>query len=249
MDRLFGNNNPAPSTPSATSPANPAELNTSGNPALGTNPTVPATVDANGNPVTPTTPATPATPLDAFAKLWEDAPNPTGDNANAGLFNVDPEKLKAAAASVDFTKSLTPELMQQIAGGGENAMKAVMEAMNKTAQATYAQSAMATTKIVEKAVEKANADFMAKIPSMLKSQNLSNSLLEENPALSHPAAAPLIDAVQKQLTTKYPNATSSELNKMAKEYLSEFANVAVVKPAPETPKPAKGEVDWSQFLG
>lgn len=236
MDKLFG------TTPQQPAPANPADLNNPTNPANLTNPTVPATaVLATPSPTEPN-------PLDVFNKLWENVPISEEDKDKNALFNIDPEKLRAAAASVDFSKSIPPEISARIQAGGADAMTALVEAMNKTAQSTYAQSAMATTKIVEKAVEKAQADFMSKIPAMLKSQNLSNTLLEENPALSHPAAAPLIDAVQKQLTVKYPNATQAELNTMAKNYLAEFANVAVVKPPPEVLKPAKGEYNWSSFL-
>jgi hypothetical protein len=233
----------APAQQPAPQPAaNPADLGMPTNP-MGANPTVPA-----NQPVVTSEPKPEPIPLDQFSKMWETPKVPEGEEAPTSMFaNLDPAKLREAAGTVDFTKALTPELLARINAGGPEAQAAVLEAMNKTAQATYAQSALATTKIVEQAVAKAEESFAKKVPGLLKSQNLSESLIKENPALSHAAAQPIIKAIEKQLAVTYPNATTDELTKHAKDYLAGFAEIAAGKPpVVETPQVKPAE-DWSRF--
>lgn len=192
---------------------------------------------------------TAASPLDEFKGLWET--NAT-DNANDQPigFNVDPQKLMEAASKVDFTKVIKPEDMAAITAGGEGAAQAFMRAMNSVTQNSYAQSALATSKIVEAALAQAQEKFESKIPSYIKKHNLSNSLREDNPALSHPAAAPILTALENQLTVKYPSATGAEIKKMATDYLTSFATAASPKKPEEATggKGGKPEMDWSTFL-
>lgn len=192
----------------------------------------------------------PQSPLDAFKGLWETSDTDQKLNEPVG-FNVDPQKLMEAASKVDFTKVIKQEDMAAITQGGEGAAQAFMRAINSVTQNSYAQSALAASKIVEAALGKAQEKFEASIPTYIKKQNLSNSLREENPALSHPAAAPILTALETQFTVKYPNATGAEIKKMATEYLTSFATAAL--PAKQEPNTnsasSKNEMDWSKFLG
>lgn len=192
---------------------------------------------------------TAASPLDEFKGLWETSATDNKEDQPIG-FNVDPQKLMEAASKVDFTKVIKPEDMAAITAGGEGAAQAFMRVINSVTQNSYAQSALATSKIVEAALAQAQEKFEAKIPSYIKKQNLSNSLREENPALSHPAAAPILTAIESQLTVKYPSATGAEIKKMATDYLTSFATAVTPKKSEETTggKGGKTEMDWSTFL-
>jgi len=246
---LFGgaNANTAPAQPT---PGNIPTNVTQPNP---TNPTVPA-----GNPpapTTPTEPTPPTNPMDNFSDLWKpvevDPKNPNPDNQP--IISVDPKALAEAARKTDFSKMITPEHMQAIAQGGEAAQQAFAQAMNAVAQGVYAQSAFASTKIVEQALAKAQERFESSIPSHVKKLQVSENLRSENPALSHPAAAPILGALESQFTMKHPNASSTEISKMAKDYLEQFAG-AVNAPKLEAEKLAqqkdqgKGTTDWTSFL-
>lgn len=241
FDKLFG---AAPaSTPAA--PANPNPEPGNGNPNAArpdpANPTVPAgTVDASKKE--------PASPLDQFNELWQ--PATTEPGANQPLISVDPKQLADAARRTDFSKVITPEHLTAIQGGGEGAAKAFVEAMNAVAQGVYAQSAFATTKIVEQAVNKARDQFSAEIPAHVKKLQVSDNLRQDNPVFNHPAASPILGAIEAQMTNKFPNASATEITTMAKQYLENFAN-AVNAPA-EAAKAAAAkknskETDWSQF--
>lgn len=247
---IFGSNNPAAAAPAAQAgagqpgniPPNPSQVPaTSG--ATAPNGTVPA-----GTPAPAA--AENASPLDQFKDIWQPAENATEPQP---LINVDPKSLAEAAKKTDFAKMITPEQLQAIGQGGEAATAAFVQAMNQVAQGVYAQSAFATTKIVEQAVSKAREQFQAEIPAHVKKLNVSESLRNENPAFSHPAASPILGAIEAQLTQKHPNASAAELSNMAKQYLEQFANVVTApQKAAEADaankKASAGETDWSNFL-
>jgi len=190
-----------------------------------------------------------AAPLDQFKDIWQPSDN---KNENQPLINVDPKSLAEAAKKTDFTKMISPEQLSAIGQGGEAAVQAFAQAMNQVAQGVYAQSAFATTKIVESAVNKAREQFQAEIPAHVKRLTVSESLQSENPAFSHPAASPILGAIQAQLAQKHPNASSSELTGMAKQYLEQFANVvSAPQKAADAKKAEAGkpkDFDFSTFL-
>lgn len=116
--------------------------------------------------------------------------------------NVDPQKLMEAARKTDFSKAISSNQLEAIAGGGQEAVAAFASAMNSVAQTVYANSALATTKIVEQALMKAQQQYDAKIPGLIKRQTVSDTLRTENPMFSNPAVQPLISALEAQLAVK-----------------------------------------------
>lgn len=212
-------------------------------------PAAPA-VPATSNPAAQTgdNNTTPAAPLDDFSKLWETAP--TDPNAPpAGVFgDIDPKKVFDAAKGANFAATVSQETLQAIAAGGEGAVKALQDALNSTTQAVFAQSTLATTKMVEQAINKTMAKYESELPGLVARHAASDSLRNKNPALSNPAAAPIIAAVQAQLAIKHPGATASQLTEMAESYLSNFAEVVKPAAAPTQKDEAAGGTDWSKFL-
>lgn len=188
----------------------------------------------------------PVSPLDPFADLWKNDPalTPKPDP----LFNINKEQLINASRTQDFRGSITKEQLIAIGKGGNEAMEAFSSVMNTVAQDTYARAAEATTKLIEAALVKNNAQQADKFSKQIKTQNLNESLRAENPAFSHPAAQPLISAMEQQMSVKFPNATASELRDMALQYISGFAT-AVTKPDPvSNTKQKPEETDWTTFL-
>lgn len=266
FSNLMGSgNNAVPNTPAPGSVPNPATgttgtLPTPGNIPSGTPTTGVTTPGAAPNGVLPAagadgTNGTPTTtPFDTFKDLWKN--DPVDPNAPApGVFGtIDPKKFMEAAGKIDFSKSVTPEQLTAIAGGGEGAMAAFAQAMNKVAQGVYAQSAFATTKIVEQALSKSKEAFLAELPQHIKKQTVTDSLRAENPIFSNPAVQPIISALEAQMTVKYPNATAPEITAMAKTYVEALGISFAPKPVPNNAtgntggKGSKGETDWSKFL-
>lgn len=196
---------------------------------------------------TPVEPAAPVSPMDEFKSLWEPSATPNVDaTLPANMFaGTDPTKMLESARKVDFAKNISPEVLAKITAGGPDAANAFAQAINDVAQRSYAQSSFASTKIVEAALAKFQEGLDARLPSQVKNFQVRESLRESNPALSHPAAAPIMEALQAQLTVKYPNATVAELQGMASQYLTSFTAMAnPAKPGPAVP----AAEDWDKFF-
>lgn len=198
-------------------------------------------------PVVETKPTTPVSPLDQFTALWEPTPAPTGVDGTlpGNIFaGATLDKMVAASRNVDFAKSIPPEMLTKITAGGPEAAAAFQAVINDISQRAYAQSSFAATQIVETALKKFNEGLDTRLPSQIKKHQVSQTIRDDNPALTHPAAAPILEALQAQMTVKYPNASVTEIKDMAKQYLTSFNTVA--NPVKPTAVPASE--DWGRFF-
>ena len=185
-------------------------------------------------------------PMDSFKSLWEPV-NTQGVDGTlpANMFaGADQNKMLEAARKVDFAKSIPPEVLSQITAGGPEAAQAFAKALNDVSQRAYAQSSFASTKIVEAALAKFQEGLDNRLPSQIKKHQVSDTIRESNPALSHPAAAPIMEALQAQLTVKFPNATVAELKGMASDYLTQFNQLANPVAKPTIPVAE----DWDSYF-
>lgn len=249
MDKLFGtgSSQPTPASAPTQQPTGPGNIPPNG-----------GTTDSN-NPATPpgTTEAAKqndpsANPLDAFKDIWAPVKPAEGTSVPTNSFaNVDPAKIMEAAGKINFTQSLTPELLQKINAGGEGAMQAMLEAMNKVGQSSFAQAMQASIAINNRSMAEAKQQFSSELPGMFKKQAMSDSLRTENAVFSHPAVQPILEALQSQLTQKYPNATSSELAQMAKDYVTNMTGA--INPVKENNTQQQNqqstEPDWEKLMG
>lgn len=236
FSNLFGSTTPAPdAAPAPAAPAAPA-------PAQGNIPAAPSMEASASNPAAPEPQG-----LDQFTDLWKPSEQSGQNLPNQSLLNVDPQKLMEAAGKVDFARVIPQESLQAISQGGPEAMQHFAQALNKVAQTVYAQNAMATSKIVEQALGNAKTAWTSELPGFIKSQNVSETLRTENPAFNHPAASPILGALQQQLNVKFPNASSQEIASMAKSYLGQFAQAVSPQQSQQSAKPEDG-VDWTKFL-
>ena len=163
-----------------------------------------------------------AQPDDPYAKLWETNPEDNKD-PKALDFNIDTNKLAEIAGKLDYSQVITPEMKQQLAAGGEDAVNATMEIINQVQRIGYQQNAMATTKLIEAAVKSTESRIEDVISKKLKLAGLDEALSQTNPKLEDPKYAPIVNAVKQQLVTKYPNASKSEITKMTVNYLKSMA--------------------------
>lgn len=239
MEKIFGSFNSAQPAQQPAQPVAPP----------GTQ--IPANAGAT-NPNNPTVPAgsggAPESPLKEFAELWE--PNKDAKPDEPLFGNVDPAKLMEAAKKTNFSGAVTKAQLEAIQKGGTEAAEAFQQSMNSVAQTVFANSALATTKIVEQALERQRTAFEAKLPGIIKQHTVSDSLRNENPIFSDPAVAPLVKAMEHQFAQKYPNATASELTQHAKTYIAGLGSVFSPQAKEDTNKTtqATGETDWSKFF-
>lgn len=245
MEKLFGTRPaavPQPANP-VMAPVQPGNIPaTNAAPAHADNPTVPADSVKSDTP-------NPLAGLDQFKDMWAPVDPANAPKPPEAMFaGVTQEGLQTAAKKNDFSKVVTPEMMQAIAGGGDQAVAATLQAMQAMSQKSFADSAFATTKIVEQALAKQQTQFEAMIPGLVKNQTVSDNLRNANPIFNHPAAAPILDMFKNQVLQKYPNATAAEQQEMAMKYITNFAEAATPpKPQSAAQKAAGAEMDWSIF--
>lgn len=197
----------------------------------------------------------PKSPLDQFTDMWKT--DDTNSNQAQPLFNIDQAALLKTAQTQDFTKLIKPEQLQAVLAGGEGAANALLSVLNTVAQDNYARSAFATTKLIEGALGKNNKTLNDSLPNLIKQHNVSNGLREENPAFSHPAVQPMIQALESQMIVKFPDATAAELRKMATDYIGALPGI-ITQPTNTNSATGNGktkgmfnaapETDWSSFL-
>jgi len=238
---LFGGmKNTAPtSAPAAPAPTPTSQLSQNPGTVAPQNGSVPATPPNEGSSGTPNV---------DFSKLW-DTPANAGD-ANKPLFaNIDPAKIQEAAGKIDFAKVVSAETLAKIQAGGPEASAAFIDALNRTAQTVYGQSAVATTQIVDRAVQEAVARMEQNLPNHIKKQTASDALKSQNKLLANPAIAPIIGAVQGQLMGQFPNASPEEINQMTMQYVQQFADTMAPKKAASSgnKNPKDDAFDWDAF--
>lgn len=229
ISALFGGiNKPAQATAPNVAPQTPAlpgniPQNNANPPSAG-NPTVPAasvaaTIDNSAATQEPQG-------LDKFKDLFNIPADQMPQAPESAFAKVTPEAIQQVAGQTDFSKVVTPELMAKISAGGEEATAAMITAMNLVAQQGYAQSATASMKLIDTALAKQREQFQSELPNLIKSQTVTEQLRNSNPIFNHPAAAPMLDTLQKQIQLKNPTATAEQIRKQAEDYLINFASAA-----------------------
>jgi hypothetical protein len=246
MEKIFGpriTQTNAPTNPNAQNPTNNLQAPPNNVPAT-TNQTAP-------NGVVPeegaTPPKEPESPLKEFENLWQPT-KPEESNATPPENQLTTEKFMEAAGKVDFTKVLDNETLQKIAAGGQDAVQAFAQALNKTSQQVFGQATAVSQKLIERATAQTRDDLLAQIPGLIRKQAAGDSLMSENPAFSNPALQPVVTALQQQFTEKYPKASASEIKKMTMEYLSGAANI-INPPKPATQEAGTGkDENWDKYF-
>lgn len=243
MQKIFGNAPAAQQqSPAATQQATPGNMPMNASPMTNTNGVVPANVNME------TTKPEVQSPMADFKELFNTDPNAKTTEPDP-LFNIDPTKVAAASKNIDFSKAVPADVLARITAGGEDAQKAMLEAMNLMQQQQNTQGTILTAKIVEQALEKQRTQLMDMLPGIIKNTTTFDSLRNTNTLLQNPATAPIAEAVLKQVQLKFPTASAEDHKKQVEQY---FADMATVIKAPEAElkeKTAKAnETDWSSFL-
>lgn len=252
---LFGGRNPQAQTMAPQNPANPAQPH---NQSQGTQ--VPVTqigglqntqtqgqvAQQNPNQSTGTEGNKENHPLSKYDDLF--TVDQTRQNPQQPSFTLAPDKLNEFAQSQDFvTQSLTNEDAAKIMAGGEEAVKAMANVMNKVAQSVFTKTAQFAAKSSEVSFNESKKFFETGVGSSIRSVSAMEELYSAHPGLRTPAAQVHIQTIQKQIADKHPNATSTEVAGMVKEYMTGIAGLFAPQEDPKTAK-TPAATDWSQYV-
>jgi hypothetical protein len=189
-------------------------------------------------------------PLAQFDGLWDNDSKENSDEPAPLVQQIDSTKLGEVLSKVDFTKGVEKETLSKVAAGGEEAVGAVNQLLNKVGQQVAAQNVQITQKLIEQAVTATREATLAEIPELVRSASLQDSLATNNPVLNNPALKPIADMVQSQLQLKHPDATVTQLQQLTGEYLSGLADVLAPTKEQDTAKTgaSTGAIDWDTWV-
>jgi hypothetical protein len=158
---------------------------------------------------------------------------------------MDPSAFRQQISTANFASGIPAETIQKAVSGDVNAFS---EAINLAAREAFAAAAQLSHGLVEHgsrtAAERLNGTLDSRIRNFqIKTQNTNHE------ALSHPAVAPMLNAVKMQLATSNPQLTPEQVQQQAEAYFTQVADVLTAPKkaatqAANTPK----EMDFSSYL-
>lgn len=190
-----------------------------------------------------------ASPMDQYKDLWQPAPTDPNAKPEPDLFAVDPEQLGQAASKLDFAKVIKPDQLAAIARGGDDAVAAFGAAMNAVAQATWQSNFATSTQLMKDAFAKKELELETRIQGALKNQGI-DAALASNPVFNHPAAKPVVGAIARAMSSKFPEASPQELQAKAAELLAEMAGSTMTSDKVKQQATATSDnfTDWDDWL-
>lgn len=161
-----------------------------------------------------------ASPLDSYKDLFTVGKDDKAAPSLVPSFTMDTKAIFEAAGKIDFTKAISPELLDKASKGDAASLA---QLVNQAAQAGFAQATVTTGNIVKDALTKQADTFKNEVmPDILRRHQISVGM-SENPLYTNPAVAPLLKSVEGQLAIKYPTASSDEITKHAKVFFDNMA--------------------------
>jgi hypothetical protein len=189
-------------------------------------------------------------PSELLAEFWKIDTTPK-ENAfvpfEAPRFNLDAAKLNTAVSSMDFTKGITPEQLQKINAGGQDAMQTMLSVVNTMVQQAVAQTTMANSKVMESALASTTKNIADSVPSVVNSHNLNAAVSKVSPLFSNPATKPMLDSLKRQLVAAYPNASPDEIAVEAQKQLQNFVSEITSTLPQQQSQQQSGKVDWDKL--
>jgi len=162
-------------------------------------------------------------PLDQFKDIWSPPKqDSTPDISQYSYPKLDPSKLVEGIAKMDFTRNISPELFQKATGGDAIAMK---QMLNQVAQEAFSTSFQASDRYNKQIFDTYDKSVAARIPKEVGRREVDNLIKQsfKGNGMDHPAIAPVIDVITKQMRQHYPEASAQEIADASKMYLKEIA--------------------------
>lgn len=204
----------------------------------------PAAVDpATGKiPGSPGTEGSPVNPLDAYAKMFDNA-NKNSD-IQAPSFKIDPKILGEVSSNMDFTRDIDPALMAAALGGDAKSLLAVIQSVGRN---SYSASLEHSTALTETHLGQRAAFDTSRVDKGVKQQLTSNAL-STAPNYSHPVVKAELNRVATQFAAANPDASPQEVATAAQKYIADLSSALAPAKTPEQAQKESGQMDWSKYL-
>lgn len=186
--------------------------------------TTPQSTTQTPDPQTPQTPANQGqSPEVDFGKMWNIDPNVKGPADPADFkFNIDQAKIDATFGGLDFTRNISPDLINKVKAGGDDAISATLAIINSVGQQAAKTAMLASTKVMEGGFQTNGQRMKDFIPGIVREHQVSSALREANPLMKDPAYAPMVEAVNIQMARQFPTATPDEIKAQTQRYFDDM---------------------------
>ena len=182
----------------------------------------------------------PINPLDAYAKIFENANKEEGPPA----FNVDGKVLDEVSGKMNFISQINPELLQKAQGGDASA---IIELIQEVGRNAYKSALHHTTALTDAHLNRRGEFEKATLSKNVK-DTLTNEALSSIPNSNHPVVRAELRRIAENLARQNPDAPASEIAKDTQKYFATVYN-ALSPQSPPTPVQKAGEIDdWEKFL-
>lgn len=189
--------------------------------------------------------------LEEMAQVWKTATTadgkpitPQADPLSQPLFSFKQEDVINSAKTLDFTKSVNPELLTKAVGGDVDAMR---QALNETVQTAFAAMTLNTGNIMNDGFLRHGKAFDAALPTRLRNHEVATRQ-SDDPVLSHPSVAPILIGLKATIAQQQPNLTPDQIQSAAENYVKGLSTAFNLK---ETQTVAKKEdaasTDWLKW--
>jgi len=160
----------------------------------------------------------PADPLAPFAKLFDTTPN--AEAPKAPSFKLDPNIVKSYTESLDFSKSVTPEILAKLKSGDDSGFHDLANALGRQ----IAQNSLEShTALTERFVDARSKYDQTGLDQSINSRLSKNSL--ESIAANNPIAKKHMETIAEDLLRSNPDASPEWIKENVPKYFLEMARL------------------------
>lgn len=161
-----------------------------------------------------------STPLDGYSDLWKDAPTGTPVKTAETQPNPNPNPAPqvpayiTAAKGLNFSRHIKPELMTKALQGDTASFAEIIDTVGRQASAAsfqYAERHFSSGSL------KLKEEITGSLPEHFREYSLRNTAIK-NPVLARPEVKPVVEAIRAQMASKFPEASTEELQGKAEQY-------------------------------
>lgn len=189
-------------------------------------------------------------PFDAYQKMFDNAAKTS--TVEAPSFSLDPKVVADVASKMDFTKGLSPELVQKATSGDAAAM---MQLIQEVGRNSYRASLEHATKLTDTHLGQRSEFESKRVKEGVRNQLTSDALSqgsESNANLNHPVVKAELNRIARTFAAspEYQDASPQEIARAARQYMTDLHNA--LNPADPT-KTKEGkvkpkEIDYFEYI-
>ena len=217
-------------------------------------PVVPAATPSVANPTDPfaksTTPdpaVVPTSVLDTYKDLHTIDPKATPEDTNTDFITYNQETFGAQVKNLQFMQGEDVATLAAAAAKGDP--NALIELVNLTAQRAYEQGAKLTATAANTATKSGLLQVNNALPAQLRANDARAELSILNPALDHPAVAPMVANIQTQFERQNPTASGKQIAAMVNNFWRDATKATTPNQAPSQQQTQQeSQQDFSSFF-